>query len=145
MSVVWFGRSVLVGWRSHQEAATWDGVSCCDPLDDIGVLHTILNVAVTVAAMSALVMLTRSRWMSMAVAGIYALMVVVLVQGETVGTSDLPIVAAAAIVVSALGGLVPGDVERAPPNERAPHISRVMVFIGLFWLMLVGVVLPLWV
>ncbi len=54
-SFAWFSILVRTIWLSHQRARTWDGVVCCDPLEDIGALYLLVLVLLALAAFSMII------------------------------------------------------------------------------------------
>ncbi len=54
-SFAWFSILVRAIWLSHQRARTWDGVVCCDPLEDIGFLYFLALVLLALAVFSTIV------------------------------------------------------------------------------------------
>jgi hypothetical protein len=71
-SFVWLLALLWEIWRSHDLAGNWDGVSCCDPLDDIGFVYLLTLVPLCLISLSGLVVGQPERWsVGLAVAILY--------------------------------------------------------------------------
>ncbi len=78
-SFAWFSVLVREIWLSHQRARTWDGVVCCDPLDDISFVYLLALVLFALAVLSMVVARRpHNRGLGLAVAALYLPFVVIL-------------------------------------------------------------------